>query len=43
MRATLSPAFTSSKIKNMFTFMNECAKEVTDFISKESDMIGYLE
>lgn len=40
MRAALSPAFTSSKIKNMFTFMNECAEQVTDFISKENEIMG---
>lgn len=35
MRATLSPAFTSSKMKGMFIFMSECARDFTSFFLKE--------
>lgn len=42
MRASLSPAFTISKIKNMFSFINKCAEEMSDFILKETDVIGKL-
>ncbi|XP_017770184.1 PREDICTED: cytochrome P450 9e2-like [Nicrophorus vespilloides] len=31
MRATLSPAFTSSKMRAMFTLINDCAKKFIDF------------
>lgn len=36
MRATLSPAFTSSKMKGMFILMTECAKDVANYLLKES-------
>ncbi|XP_023717573.1 cytochrome P450 9e2 isoform X2 [Cryptotermes secundus] len=32
MRSTLSPAFTSSKMKNMFVLITECGKQLTDFL-----------
>lgn len=32
MRSTLSPAFTSSKMKGMFVLMSECAKDLTDIL-----------
>ncbi|XP_068081151.1 cytochrome P450 9e2 [Anabrus simplex] len=35
MRATLSPAFTSSKMKNMFHFMNQCGQQLGDYLHKE--------
>ncbi|PNF23399.1 Cytochrome P450 9e2 [Cryptotermes secundus] len=34
MRSTLSPAFTSSKMKNMFVLITECGKQLTDFLEK---------
>ncbi|XP_023717578.1 cytochrome P450 9e2-like [Cryptotermes secundus] len=34
MRSTLSPAFTSSKMKNMFVLIKECGKQLTDFLEK---------
>nr|QZM07460.1 cytochrome P450 monooxygenase CYP9EK5 [Lasioderma serricorne] len=40
MRTTLSPAFTSSKMKNMFGFMDDCAKNfVRYFQTKKEDVI----
>nr|QZM07461.1 cytochrome P450 monooxygenase CYP9EK2 [Lasioderma serricorne] len=40
MRATLSPAFTSSKMRNMFIFMNTCAENfVSHFHKKNQDLI----
>ncbi|KAK4874006.1 hypothetical protein RN001_013366 [Aquatica leii] len=35
MRATLSPSFTSSKMKMMFTLISECAEEFTDYFEKQ--------
>ncbi|XP_066991533.2 cytochrome P450 9e2 [Anabrus simplex] len=35
MRATLSPAFTSSKMKNMFHFMNQCGLQLGDYLHNE--------
>jgi hypothetical protein len=34
MRSTLSPAFTSSKMKNMFVFITECGKQLSEFLEK---------
>ncbi|XP_077285507.1 uncharacterized protein LOC143910784 [Arctopsyche grandis] len=31
MRAALSPAFTSSKMRNMFVFIEECARDIVDY------------
>nr|QZM07471.1 cytochrome P450 monooxygenase CYP9EK1 [Lasioderma serricorne] len=40
MRATLSPAFTSAKMRNMFGFMNTCAQNfVNSFVKKNEDVI----
>ncbi|XP_017782507.1 PREDICTED: cytochrome P450 9e2-like [Nicrophorus vespilloides] len=36
MRATLSPAFTSSKMRAMFCLMNECAEQLEYFFQEES-------
>lgn len=36
MRATLSPAFTGSKMKGMFTFIDECSLEFVKYFSKEA-------
>ncbi|KAI7815403.1 cytochrome p450 [Rhyzopertha dominica] len=36
MRATLSPAFTSSKMRGMFTFMSECAKDFANYFLEEA-------
>lgn len=43
MRATLSPAFTSSKMKALFSFMIECAEEFTKYFEKEGDGIIEIE
>ena len=34
MRSTLSPAFTSSKMKNMFVLVSECGVQLGDFLHK---------
>ncbi|PNF23401.1 Cytochrome P450 9e2 [Cryptotermes secundus] len=34
MRATVSPAFTSSKMKNMFVLVNECSEQLLDFLEQ---------
>ena len=34
MRATLSPAFTSSKMKTMFNLVSECGVQLGDFLQK---------
>ncbi|XP_063233597.1 uncharacterized protein LOC134537257 [Bacillus rossius redtenbacheri] len=34
-RTTLSPAFTSSKMKNMFQLVSECGKQLTSHIAKQ--------
>ncbi|XP_017776422.1 PREDICTED: cytochrome P450 9e2-like [Nicrophorus vespilloides] len=34
-RATLSPAFTSSKMRSMFTLMDECAEEFVKFFAEQ--------
>nr|QZM07472.1 cytochrome P450 monooxygenase CYP9EK3 [Lasioderma serricorne] len=40
MRGTLSPAFTSSKMRNMFVFMNTCAENfVNHFVKKNEDLV----
>lgn len=31
MRATLSPAFTSSKMRHMFEYVTECGRQMTDY------------
>jgi len=35
-RALLTPSFTSSRMKMMFTLMSECAEDFTEFLSKAS-------
>ncbi|GLH10353.1 Uncharacterized protein GBIM_15274 [Gryllus bimaculatus] len=35
MRATLSPAFTTSKIKTMFLLISECAQQMTEHLRKK--------
>lgn len=37
MRATLSPAFTSSKMRAMYVLMLECAKDVSNYLVKKSN------
>lgn len=37
MRATLSPAFTSSKMRGMFTFMSECAKDFASYFLEDAN------
>jgi len=34
MRSTLSPAFTSSKMRNMFVLISECGKHLGDFLEE---------
>ncbi|XP_023717565.1 cytochrome P450 9e2 isoform X1 [Cryptotermes secundus] len=34
MRATVSPAFTSSKMKTMFVLVNECSEQLLDFLEQ---------
>ncbi|KAJ4428808.1 hypothetical protein ANN_25801, partial [Periplaneta americana] len=34
MRSTLSPAFTSSKMKNMFVLMSECCQQLVNFLDQ---------
>jgi cytochrome P450 family 9 len=40
MRITLSPAFTSSKMRNMFGLMSNCGKKLIDFIRAECTTKG---
>ncbi|XP_026475344.1 cytochrome P450 9e2-like [Ctenocephalides felis] len=40
MRATLSPAFTGSKMRNMFRLLSECTEQMADFMKKEIDTKG---
>lgn len=37
MRIMLSPTFTSSKLKNLFTIMSDCAVNCADYVSKLSE------
>lgn len=37
MRATLSPSFTSSKIKTLFELLNECAREFVAYFEREQE------
>lgn len=39
MRATLSPAFTSSKMRGMFNLMDECAKTFISYLDKNTDAV----
>lgn len=43
MRATLSPAFTSRKMKAMFSFMIECAVEFTNYFENEGEEVIEIE
>lgn len=38
MRASLSPAFTSAKMKNMFVYIEECARDVVQYFTDLKDM-----
>ncbi|XP_059610757.1 probable cytochrome P450 9f2 [Phlebotomus argentipes] len=40
MRATLSPAFTGSKMRLMFELVSQCAKQMSAFIDKETKAKG---
>uniref|UniRef100_A0A1B0D3B4 Uncharacterized protein n=1 Tax=Phlebotomus papatasi TaxID=29031 RepID=A0A1B0D3B4_PHLPP len=40
MRATLSPAFTGSKMRLMFELVSECGKQMADFVMKETEAKG---
>lgn len=40
MRNTLTPAFTSSKMKSMFILVNECAQNLTNFFLNEVQTKG---
>lgn len=39
MRSTLSPSFTSSKMKTMFEFMKECANQFSNYFLKENKTV----
>lgn len=39
MRATLSPTFTSSKMKTMFVLISQCAEDFVKFFIKDDDKI----
>ncbi|KAF5306332.1 hypothetical protein FQA39_LY09030 [Lamprigera yunnana] len=39
LRATLSPSFTSSKMKAMFVLMKECSKQFSHYFSKRGDFV----
>ncbi|KAK5641474.1 hypothetical protein RI129_010021 [Pyrocoelia pectoralis] len=39
MRATLSPSFTSNKIKSMFVLMKECSRQFSSFYLKKGGMV----
>ncbi|CAG9858208.1 unnamed protein product [Phyllotreta striolata] len=43
MRPILSPSFTSSKMKNMFTLMSDCATSLTDYFSKKNQEVVEVE
>lgn len=40
MRAALSPAFTSSKMRNMFVFIEECAKNMAEYYINDKEVNG---
>ncbi|XP_066992166.2 cytochrome P450 9e2 [Anabrus simplex] len=37
LRSTLSPAFTSSKMRNMFVFIDGCGQQLADYLQSEID------
>lgn len=39
MRATLTPAFTASKLKMMFSIMKECSEKVSNHFLKQNGMV----
>ncbi|KAF5271172.1 hypothetical protein FQR65_LT17687 [Abscondita terminalis] len=43
MRATLSPSFTSSKMKIMFSLMSECAEEFVQYFRNQKDQLQEVE
>ncbi|KAF5291527.1 hypothetical protein FQR65_LT01840 [Abscondita terminalis] len=43
MRATLSPTFTSSKMKMMFSLMSECAHEFAQYLEKHNNELKEIE
>uniref|UniRef100_A0A6M2DZN4 Putative cytochrome n=1 Tax=Xenopsylla cheopis TaxID=163159 RepID=A0A6M2DZN4_XENCH len=43
MRATLSPAFTGSKMRLMYEFIIECAQQMTDYLQQKADKEGVLD
>ncbi|XP_026482127.1 cytochrome P450 9e2-like [Ctenocephalides felis] len=43
MRATLSPAFTGSKMRLMFEFIVECAEQITHYLHQEVNKKGALD
>ncbi|XP_066992169.2 cytochrome P450 9e2 [Anabrus simplex] len=40
LRSTVSPAFTSSKMRKMLVFMDECGQQLTDYLQSEIDKEG---
>ncbi|KAK4874000.1 hypothetical protein RN001_013360 [Aquatica leii] len=43
MRATLSPSFTSNKMKIMFNLLSECAEDFTDYFDNQAKNIHEIE
>ena len=43
LRTTLSPSFTSSKMRIMYTLIDECAQQFVDHFKKEKDVTVELE
>ncbi|KAF5288514.1 hypothetical protein FQA39_LY15382 [Lamprigera yunnana] len=39
LRSTLSPSFTSSKMKSMFLLMKECTKQFSNYFLKQGDVV----
>lgn len=42
MRATLSPAFTGSKMRQMFHLVTECVDQLLTFLDKETEVEGCI-
>lgn len=40
MRASLSPAFTSAKMKNMFVYIEQCARDVVKYFADDKEVKG---
>lgn len=38
-RSTLSPSFTTSKLKTMFVLMDECGNQIVDYLQKQNKVV----